>query len=266
MDSNDKRVSEAFSNQSAVFDQLDRENKLTEHLRDIYRTEIVKQAAPGAHILELNCGTGVDTMYLAGQGFRLLSTDNAPGMLAQLDHKVEARHLQDSVATMRCSFTELDRLGDQRFDYIISNFGGLNCTDDLRQVLSQFDAHLNSKGKATLVIMPKVSPWELIMALKGNFKTAFRRFRKHTPAHVEGVHFSVYYYNPSYVIRALKDHFDVLTVKGIYFAVPPEFYQRFVERYPKAYRFLKGVERRLGNWFPFTYCCDHYLITVQKKS
>lgn len=265
MNNNDKLVSEAFSNQSEVFDRLDRENKLTEHLRGIYRAEIMKQAAPGSRMLELNCGTGVDTLYFADQGFHLLSTDNAPGMLAQLERKVKQQHLEDKVSTQRCSFSELDQLGRQRFDYIISNFGGLNCTDNLRQVLLQFKDRLEDKGRVTLVIMPRISPWELVMAFKGKFGTAFRRFRRHTPAHVEGVYFSVYYYNPAYVIKALKADFDVLTVKGIYFAVPPEFYQRFVERYPKMYRFLKGVERRLGNWFPFNVCCDHYLITLQKK-
>jgi hypothetical protein len=136
----------------------------------------------------------------------------------------------------------------------------------LDKVLGQFNDHLNSKGKVTLVIMPRISPWELIMALKGKFKTAFRRFKKSTPAHVEGVHFSVYYYNPGYVIKRLKNDFNVLTLRGAYFAVPPDFYHNFVERYPKMYRFLKRVESRLGMVFPFTHCCDHYLITLQKKS
>ena len=265
MKHNEELVSAAFSAQSAIFDQINVENKLTDHLRDIYRSEIETQINPGSNILELNCGTGIDSIYFAGKGHRVLATDNAEGMLAQLNHKVQQQHLEERITTQRCSFLALDQLGDKRFDYIISNFGGLNCTDDLDKVLLQFKEHLTENGKVTLVIMPKISPWELVMALKGNFKTAFRRFRKHTPAHVEGVHFSVYYYNPSYVIRTLKKDFNVLTVKGVYFAVPPDFYQNFVERYPKMYRFLKAVENKLGNWFPFTYCCDHYMITLQKK-
>lgn len=265
MKHNEELVSAAFSAQSAIFDQINVENKLTDHLRDIYRSEIDTQINPGSNILELNCGTGIDSIYFAGKGHKILATDNAEGMLAQLNHKIEAQHLEEKITTQRCSFLALNQLGDQRFDYIISNFGGLNCTDKLDKVLLQFKEHLTDKGKVTLVVMPKMSPWELIMALKGNFRTAFRRFRKHTPAHVEGVHFSVYYYNPSYVIRTLKKDFDVLTVKGVYFAVPPDFYQNFVERYPKMYRFLKAVEHKLGDWFPFTYCCDHYMITLQKK-
>ncbi|SFF06573.1 Ubiquinone/menaquinone biosynthesis C-methylase UbiE [Chitinophaga sp. CF118] len=266
MTSNDQLVSQAFSLQSAVFDKLNNENKLTAHLRAIYREEILKQAMEDTCFLELNCGTGIDTLFFANQGFRLLSTDIAAGMLNELDRKIQEQHLEDAVSTRLCSFNELNKLGNQKFDYIISNFGGLNCTGSLDQVLDQFNTILTKKGKATLVIMPKVSPWELIMALKGDFKTAFRRFKKNATAHIEGVHFPVHYYNPSYVKRHLKKDFDVLTLKGIYFAVPPEFYQGFVERYPRLYKFLQVVEQRLSNYFPFNIFCDHYLITIQKKS
>jgi ubiquinone/menaquinone biosynthesis C-methylase UbiE len=265
MTSNDQLVSQAFSLQSAVFDQLNNENKLTAHLRSIYREEVLKQAKEQSHFLELNCGTGIDTLFFAHQGFKLLSTDIAVGMLHQLNTKIKENHLEDSISTKECSFNELHKLGDQQFNYIISNFGGLNCTDKLDQVLDQFTTLLTENGKATLVIMPVISPWELIMALKGDFKTAFRRFKKDATAHIEGVHFKVRYYNPSYIKKQLKKDFDVLTLKGIYFAVPPEFYQGFVERYPRLYKFLQKVERRLNTWFPFNIFCDHYLITIQKK-
>jgi ubiquinone/menaquinone biosynthesis C-methylase UbiE len=266
MTSNDQLVSQAFSLQSAVFDKLNNENKLTAHLRVIYREEVLKQANKQSRFLELNCGTGIDTLFFANQGFRLLSTDIAAGMLNELNSKIREQHLEDVISTKQCSFNELNKLGNQQFDYIISNFGGLNCTDRLDQVLDQFRTSLTEKGKATLVIMPAVSPWELIMALKGDFKTAFRRFKKDATAHIEGVHFKVRYYNPSYIKQHLKGDFDVITLKGIYFAVPPEFYQGFVERYPRLYKFLQRMEQRLSNYFPFNIFCDHYLITIQKKS
>ncbi len=263
---NETLVSEAFSAQSVVFDRMDKENKLTRHLRDIFREEVSSRLKPGSTILELNCGTGIDSLYFATQGYKVFSTDNAEGMLDQLRAKVQQQHLEDLVTVQRCSFSELDQLGERKFDYIISNFGGLNCTDDLRQVLQQFPQYLKEGGKATLVIMPRVTPWELIMALKGNFKTAFRRFRKHTPARVEGVYFSCYYYNPGYVMRAMRHHFRLLTLKGIYITVPPEFYQGFVERYPKLYKVLSAIDKKIGGWYPFNRWCDHYMITLEKKN
>lgn len=265
MENNSGHVSEAFSKQSPVFDQLNAENKLSVYLRSVYRQEVLQRLKPNGSVLELNCGTGLDAVYFAEKGYTILATDNAPGMLKQLDSKIIEKGLQKQIETLRCSFHDIDSIKNKKFDHIISNFGGLNCTDDLQDVLKKFSALLNDNGKVTLMIMPKVCPWELIMLFKGKFKTAFRRFKKNTPAHIEGVQFACYYYNPNYVSNALKKEFDVLTLKGVCITVPPEFYQGFVERYPKLFSFLSRIDKRISGIFPFTYCCDHYMITLQRK-
>lgn len=266
MDSNTQHVSEAFSNQSSIFDKLYRENKLSEYLREQFRSEVLSNLKPNSSILELNCGTGMDAMYFAEQGHSVLATDNAPGMLSKLDEKIKNSSLEDKIQTQRCSFHDIHTLNGKTFDHIISNFGGLNCTDNLKDVLLQFKPLLNDHGKITLMIMPKICPWELAMVFKGKFKTAFRRFKKNTPAHIEGVHFYCYYYNPSYVKRVLKGDFKLITLNGIFITVPPEFYQNFVERYPKLFSFLKILDSKICSLFPFTYCCDHYMITLEKQS
>lgn len=265
MNNTEPLVNEAFSRQSASFDALNTGNPLTAHLRHIYRREVMQQAPAHASMLELNAGTGLDTLYFAAQGHRILATDLAAGMVQALEQKVQAHQLQQRVQVRQCSFHDLYLLGTRRFDYILSNFGGLNCSLHLDEVLQQFGHHLQPGGKATLVIMPRYSPWELVMALKGDLRTALRRLRRQPVAHIEGVHFPLRYYSPRYVKRALGQDFKVLTLRGIYFAVPPEFYQGFVERYPRLYRVLQKAEGLLGHYFPFHTCCDHYLVTVQKK-
>lgn len=265
MTTNTRQVSEAFSKQSGIFDDLYQENKLSEYLRSLFRQEVLSHLKPGSEILELNCGTGLDALLFAEKGHHVLATDNAPGMLAQLEKKLGSHPDEASVEPLRCSFHELQRLRGRTFDHIVSNFGGLNCTDRLDKVLEQFSALLKPGGKVTLMIMPKICPWELIMMFKGKFRTAFRRFGNGTPAKVEGVSFMCYYYDPSYVKRVLKKEFKTLSLKGIFITVPPEFYQNFVERYPKWFKVLTRIDAAISRTFPFTYCCDHYLITLEKK-
>lgn len=265
MNENISHVSDAFSKQSSVFDDLYKQNKLSEYLRLQFRTEILSHLKPQSKILELNCGTGMDAVFFAEKGHQVLATDNAPGMLAQLDQKISEKNLGGQIQTLRCSFHDIHSLKDKKFDHIISNFGGLNCTDRLDNVLEQFSALLNPGGKVTLMIMPTVCPWELVMLFKGDFKTAFRRFRKNTPAHIEGVNFLCYYYNPSYVKKVLKKEFRTLSLKGVFITVPPEFYQNFVERYPRLFAVLSKIDSAISRFFPFTYSCDHYLITLEKK-
>ena len=116
------------------------------------------------------------------------------------------------------------------------------------------------------MIMPRICPWEIMMALKGKVKTAFRRFRRRAPAHIEGQNFFCYYHNPGKVIHALGESYEVLTLRGICITVPPEFYLNFAERYPRLFGFLKKKDAAISGHFPFNRCGDHYLITLQKKS
>lgn len=262
---NSIKVSEAFSKQAEKFDALSSENKLTAHLRTIYRKQVEKYSIQHSRILELNCGTGIDAIYFANKGYDVLATDNAPGMLDALQSKIASTGTRGKIEVMQCSYHELNKIKKPPFDHIVSNFGGLNCTADLQHVLAQFSSLLTKNGKVTLALMPKVCPWELAMALKGKFKTAFRRFGRHAVANVEGVNFLCYYYNPSYVKRILKNEFNVVELKGVYITVPPEFYLNFVERYPRLYAALSRIDNGIANYFPFNRLCDHYIITLEKK-
>ena len=258
-------VSEAFPRQSMAFDAINHANKTIGWMRHRVRTDVHRFLKSGAHILELNCGTGIDSIYFAQNGFNVLATDNGEGMLRELDRKCTAFGLENRLQTKRCSFNNLENLHGQKFDYIFSNFGGLNCSPDLAKILSDVDELLNPGGYFSFVIMPVVCPWEILMLFKGYFKTAFRRFaRNGTTAHLEGVHFQCYYYNPSYVINNVPKGYKLASLKGLSITVPPPFIERFMDRYPKLFSRLEAIENRLWEKHPFTSWCDHYIITMQK--
>jgi ubiquinone/menaquinone biosynthesis C-methylase UbiE len=264
----EQEVNEAFSKQSAVFDEIDESNQLLLWMRDRVRKEVLRYIKPNATLLELNCGTGIDALFFAGKGIKVLATDNAPGMLQQLNTKIKQAQLEDLISAERCSFNHLDRLASShRFDYIFSNFGGLNCTDDLATVLHQMDKLLKPGGYFTLVIMPRICPWEMLLVLKGDFKTAFRRFKKGgTRARVEGVHFNCYYYSPDYIIRHLGPYYELTSLKGLATFIPPPYIEQFVERHPRLFRFLEWMENNLSNKWPFNKWGDHFTITMQKTA
>lgn len=264
-DIQEELVSRAFSRQSPQFDHIYTSNAIAEWMRAKARKEVMQHIKPDARLLELNCGTGMDTIWFAKKGINVSATDNAPGMLAALKTKIEAEHLEKHIEVRQCSFNHLEQLQEKRFDYIFSNFGGLNCTDKLEDVLQQAGKLLKAGGYCTFVIMPVICPWELLLFFKGYFKTAFRRFRKSgTDAHIEGVHFKCYYYNPSVVYKALRGNFEPVSLKGMAFLMPPPFIARFREKYPKLFKLLEKMEDKLCDKFPFNRCCDHYIITMKK--
>src|SRR6202000_3362134 len=117
-------------------------------------------------------------------------------------------------------------------------------------------------GLVTLVILPKFCLWEILLLFKGKFKTAFRRLnaKNGTDAHVEGIHFKCWYYNPSFVIDTLKNDFEELSVEGLCTIVPPSYIENFAENYPGLYNRLKKTENYLKDKWPWKCIGDYYII------
>lgn len=254
----------AFSAQAGVFDAIDGANPLIGWVRDRVREQALATMKPGDTVLELNAGTGIDSVYFAEKGMRVCATDGAPGMVDQLRSKqVRLPHVDLEVTA--CSFLELDRLGDRRFQHVFSNFGGLNCTDRLDLVLMGLDRLLLPGGTCTLVIMPRFTPWELLSALTGNFSLAARRW--HTAgaeAKVEGVPFQCHYYSPRYVRRHLGPGYTVEAQRALSFFVPPPYKEGFMDRWPITFKLLERIEDHLASWPLIRGGGDHFVITLRK--
>jgi ubiquinone/menaquinone biosynthesis C-methylase UbiE len=261
-----KPVAEAFSRQSIIFDSLDESNAILQWMRRQVHLHCMKYYKQGETLLELNCGTGIDAVFFATNGLKVHATDIADGMLDELKKKIELKSLSANIATQKCSFKELNTLSHQKFNHIFSNFGGLNCTDELDKVISQFKNLLQPAGTVTLVIMPPVCLWELALALKGNFKTAFRRFRNNgTDSHVEGIHFNSYYYSPSKVSTYFGNEYKLIELKGLACFVPPPYLESIPFKYPKLFKMLTALDEKLSHRFPFNHWADHFIITMQKS-
>ena len=257
-----EQVSEAFSRQSRVFDELD-EAPLIQWVRERVRSATMRWLRPGTRLLEINCGTGIDSLWFAEQGLEVTATDDAPGMLAELERKV-ASHPGLRIDHRRCSFLELDRLAPLQADAVFSNFGGINCTDKLAEVLTGIDARLVPGGTCALVIMPRFSPWELVETLRGNIAHAFRRYRRGgANAHVEGVPFQCWYHDVSDVRGALPGY-TVLDRMALSFFLPPPHLGPFAARHPRFSRFTARLERVLCRWPFIRSRGDHYLIILRK--
>ncbi len=267
--SNEQIAAEAFNRQSLVFDDIYSSNLIIQYKRERVRNYAEKNMKPGSHILELNAGTGEDAVYFAEKGYYIHAADISPGMLDVLKKKIEAKGLTQLVTAELCSFTELKNLRDKGpYDLIFSNFAGLNCTGDLDKVLSSFSELLKPSGIVLLVIMPGFCLWETLLALRGKFKTAFRRINHKygVPANIEGVYFTCWYYSPSYVMRCLKKEFDVLGVEGLCTIVPPSYFENFPKKYPKLYLWLQKKEEQFKNKWPWKNIGDYYVILLKKKN
>lgn len=258
-------AAEAFTEQSSVFDAIDAENAMIGWVRRRVRRSVLRSIKAGDTLLELNAGTGIDSLHFAERGIQVLATDVSEGMVTRLDAKRRTRP-DLPLTVQRLSFLDLEQLGDRRFHHVFSNFGGLNCTDRLDLVMKGIDRVLLPGGTCTLVIMPRFSPWESFAFLKGDLRLALRRWRKGpAPANVEGVIFPCHYYTAGEVRRMLPSYAEVDRM-SLSLAVPPPHHARFMERWPGWFRFLEGIEDAFCRRWPFRNWGDHFLISLRKPA
>ncbi len=264
----EQKTAEAFTRQSSVFDAIYSSNIIIQYKRDRVRKHVENFLKPDSNILELNAGTGEDAIYFAQKNHHVHATDISEGMQAELKKKRDSEGLTRSISTEICSFTELENLQNSGpYDFIFSNFAGLNCTGELDKVLLSFNKLLKPGGTVTLVIMPGFCLWETLLALKGNFKTAFRRFnsKNGVRAHIEGVYFTCWYYKPSYIKEILKNDFELMSVEGLCSIVPPSYMENFPKKHPKFFKWLCSEEQRYKSMFPWKNIGDYFIISLQKK-
>ena len=265
---NEQNAAVAFSKQAIVFDQLYEKNTIIHYKRERVRRHLLDFLPDQAFILELNAGTGDDATWLAKQGYTVHATDIAEGMQHILEQKITSAGLTNRITAEVKSFTDLASLHNKGpYDHIFSNFAGLNCTGELKKVISSFPPLLKKDGTVTLVILPSFCFWEFLLMVKGKFKTATRRFFSGNGrrARVEGEYFTCWYYNPSTVIGYAKKEFELLRVEGLCTFVPPSYIEGFAEKHPKWYSRLVRLEEKFKTRWPWRSIGDYYIITMRKR-
>lgn len=250
-----------------VYDDYCARNAAVRWARDVIRQQVLAHTASGSAMLELNAGTGEDALFFAQHGRHAHAIDIADGMVVAMAQKSAAADA--SFTTQQLSFTELNCIADPRqavpkYQLVFSNFGGLNCIADLRQVTRHLPPLLVDGAYVVWVVMPPICPWELAQAVRGQFKTAFRRLHPHgTLAHVEGAYFRTHYFTPSQVMHALGPQFRLRGLHGIGVFSPPSFLEGFPQRLPRLFGWLCRCDETLARRWPFNRMGDYIMLTAQ---
>lgn len=257
-------IERAFSKQSAVYDQEDARNIILRDLRNQVYDHVGRFLTPGSRILELNAGTGIDATYLARAGHTVMATDASRGMVRQIERKIATYNPGERVSCRLLSFERLDQLRGIKFNYVFSNFGGLNCIPDLSRVTRHLPLLLEAGACLTWVIMPPVCPWEILGIFKGNGSKALRRLQKNgTRSHLEGEYFTTYYHTLGAIRSALGPSFRLLAHEGLAALSPPPHHADFAVRHAKLYALLRQADRVARHIFPFNRWADHLIVTFR---
>src|SRR5581483_4470731 len=99
-----------FDSLAADYDRSFTASAIGRHMRAAVWRRLDAAFQPGERVLELNCGTGEDAVYLGRRGVRVLATDISTGMLDITRVKVERAGLADLVQVDTFNITDLNDL------------------------------------------------------------------------------------------------------------------------------------------------------------
>ncbi len=259
-------IAEAFSRTAEKYDSFAEDHPHLTRMRNKVYSHVLRYVPHGAHILELNAGTGTDAVQLARRGYSVHATDIAPGMLNRLREKVNRLGLHNHVTMEERSFLDLENTQGALFDAVFSDLGGLNCVPDLTPVIRQLPHVLKPGGMVTWVLMPHVCLWEMAEIFRGNISLAFRRFgRGRVRANLEGLNFDVYYFSPRQVIQWFGDTFELIALEGLSVLTPTAESKNLAKLHPRLYRSLSWLDDRLSVLWPWNGWGDFYILTMRLK-
>ncbi len=238
---------------------------------------------PGQRILEINCGTGVDALHLAGLGVEVLACDSSSRMIEVARERLRRMRLEASLESAPgvtllapvgfevVATEEIGRLheGDSTppFDGVLSNFAGLNCVESLETVARDLARLLKPGAPAALCLFGPCCAWEILWYLAhGRPRKAFRRLRTSGDLAQlgEGATVRVRYPTVPALARSFAPQFRLKTWKGVGVAVPPSYVEPLAGRFPKTLSLLARADRWLGALPLVRGLGDHMLLVFER--
>ena len=220
----------------------------------------------GDRILELNCGTGEDALHLARHGISVVACDASGAMVEVATHRKRMEAPDASIEFHTLANECLDELRVKRqFDGVLSNFSGLNCASNIGVAARQLAALARPGAPMALCLSTRYCAWEFIWyALRGQWKTATRRWKGHTSARVGEQRVDVYYPTIRELRNAFAPWFELEVITGIGVSVPPSYVETWARRYPSLLLFLQQLDRVLERMPLFRSIGDHVLLRFRR--
>ena len=255
----------SFDQAALSYDKSFTNSEIGKMQRNLVYKQLSKQLYSVQNILEINCGTGEDAIWLAKQNFKITATDISRKMIEVAKSKDGFENLNFITADIKAIASTFEQ---QEFDLIFSNFGGLNCLSrsELETFFRDANSILTKKGKLVLVIMPKNTLWEQFYFLaKAQFSSVFRRKKESVLVNVDGKNVRTYYHNPKDIVNLAKNDFEEVAQNPIGFLVPPSYLEPFFRNRKRLLRILNAFESKISGWSFLSKHADHYIITLQKR-
>jgi SAM-dependent methyltransferase len=258
----------AFDSIAAIYDGPAGNNDLVQSMRAQLRHAVETGLPPGGALLDLGCGTGLDTEYFARAGWTVTAIDWAAEMVTRTQARLRKAGLLSAVCVKQLGIHQLGELDRQSLDGAYSNLGPLNCVPDLVDVSRRLYGLLKPGGLAVLSVMGRWCLWEFAyFVVKGDWRRATFRFGgRWQPAPLNGLRVWTRYYGVGEFTRVFTaSGFSFVSCRALGLATPPPYLQHWADQYPNLIHALAAVDQRLAGWAGLRELGDHFLVVLRRQ-
>jgi 2-polyprenyl-3-methyl-5-hydroxy-6-metoxy-1,4-benzoquinol methylase len=257
----------AFDSVAADYDGPKGNNALIQRMRETVWRTLTNACPPGARLLDLGCGTGIDAIELARRGYTVMATDWSPQMVERTRARAADAGLSDQVTVAHIGLQQLELLEGEQFDGIYSNFGPLNCAPDLAAVARACAALLRPDGTLVFSVIGRICPWEYAYyMLRGRpARAKVRGMHGAVPVHMNKQTIWAFYYTPREFYRAFAPDFALSSYQALSLFLPPPYLIGLYERARPLCNALGWLDDRLGALPLLRDMGDHFLIVMTRR-
>lgn len=256
---------------AAVFDQIAERydsvftnSTIGRAQRNAVWRELRREFRYGQRVLEINCGTGEDALMLARSGVAVDACDVSQAMI-DVAHRRACNEVAEAKVTFRVLAAEELGAIRESYDGAFSNFGGLNCVADLRQVSRELGRLVRPGGALVVCLAGRFCAWESAWyGARGDFARATRRWRGSARAQFGKTHVPVFYPTARQVARGFAPWFQIVRRRGIGVAVPPSYAEQTMFGRRSFVEVAEKLDRALGLVVLIRALADHSLFVLRR--
>jgi SAM-dependent methyltransferase len=258
-----------FDNVADEYDQHILGNRINRLLRDRSLAQLRTTFGKSSRLLEIGCGSGMETLPLLADGHEVFCIDISERMLEVVRQKARREGVTERLRTERLAAASVSRLlaecGPGEFDGAYSTYGALNCEPDLAPIPPALHELLRPQARFVAGVYNRWCAFELLgYSLTGQFGRAFGRAGR--PVRVGSSRFCVdiFAHSVPTFARTFAPWFQPERVAGVPVFLPPSDLVAYAEKFPDRFDRLAGWDRVLAARWPFRLMGDHFLMTLRR--
>ena len=239
-------ASAAFDCMAQTYDGTFTESAIGRAQRNVVWDALQKAFRPGDRVLELNCGTGEDALFLTKRGISVLGCDASARMIEVAERRKSMEAPGSSLEFRVLRNEDVDTLTPPTpFDGVVSNFSGLNCVADPSQVVRKL-THLVKPGATALIcISTRICLWE-------------------TLARLGEITVPVWYPTIPAMRRAFAPWFRLRSFRAVGLFVPPSYVEPWLRNHKPVLARLEAMDRIFAGWPVLRGVGDHVLLEFER--